>query len=364
MPDAEAADIGGLAQGTCFIDSDGKPCAELPDFARDAAALVPLYKAMLLTRVLDEKAVALQRTGRLGTYASSLGQEAVSIGAASAMRPSDVFLPSFREQGGQVWRGVLPKEILLFWGGDERGSDFQGPRADFPVSIPVASHVPHAVGVALAFQMRREPNIAVCIFGDGATSKGDFYEALNIAGVWKVPAVFIINNNQWAISTPRERQTAAETLAQKAVAVGLHSDRIDGNDVIAVHDAVLRAAARARRGEGPTLIEALTYRIADHTTADDATRYRDAEDVSPRWQLEPVKRLRAYLVARDAWSVEDEEKHLADCRSQVDRAADEFLREAHQPVSSMFDHLLATMPENLKSQRKSADLIWGQGSHG
>jgi 2-oxoisovalerate dehydrogenase E1 component alpha subunit len=295
---------------TRYLAADGTEEEELPEFARDSAALVPLYSAMVLTRIFDEKAVALQRTGRLGTFASSLGQEAVGVGAASAMLPEDVLVPSFREQAAQLWRGVTLKELFLYWGGDERGSNFEGPREDFPVSIPVASHFPHAAGIALAFKLRKEPRVAVCIAGDGATSKGDFYEGINIAAVWNVPAVFIINDNQWAISVPRAKQTAAKTLAQKAIAVGMPGEQVDGNDVIAVHDAVTRALERARTGGGPTLIEALTYRLTDHTTADDAHRYRSDEEVSAHWKEEPVARLRAYLVSQDVWRKQNEEKLL------------------------------------------------------
>ena len=206
-----------------FIDATGDMVDPLPNFAQDRETLVSLYRAMVLTRVFDEKAVALQRTGRLGTYASSLGQEAVGVGVASAMKPEDVLLPSFRDQSAMLWRGVTMTELLLYWGGDERGSDFKGPREDFPVCIPVASQFPHAAGVALAMKLGRQPRVAVAIGGDGSTSKGDFYEALNIAGVWKLPVVFVINNNQWAISVSRNAQTAAETLAQKAVAAASRS---------------------------------------------------------------------------------------------------------------------------------------------
>src|SRR5512139_2419900 len=241
-----------------FLAPSGESIAPLPPFAREPARLVELYRAMVLTRTFDTKAVALQRTGQLGTYASSLGQEAVAVGVAAAMRPSDVLLPSFREHGTQLWRGVSLKELFLYWGGDERGNDFAGPRDDFPNCVPVASHAPHAVGVALAFRLRGEPRAAVCVFGDGATSKGDVAEALNMAGVWKVPAVFVINNNAWAISVRREKQTAAVTLAQKAVAAGIPGEQVDGNDVIAVRAVTERALARARQGLGPALIEALT----------------------------------------------------------------------------------------------------------
>ncbi|HXF86794.1 MAG TPA: thiamine pyrophosphate-dependent enzyme, partial [Xanthobacteraceae bacterium] len=253
---------------TRFLEPSGAAAAPLPEFARDPAALIALYRAMVLTRVFDAKAIALQRTGRLGTYASSLGQEAVAVGLAAAMQPDDVLLPSFREHGAQLWRGVTLQELFLYWGGDERGNDFSGPRADFPNCVPVGSHAPHAVGVGLAFRLRKENKCAVCVFGDGATSKGDVAEALNMAGVWKVPVVFVVNNNGWAISVPVAKQTAAATLAQKAVAAGIPGAQVDGNDVIAVRFAVERALAAARTGAGPSLVEAVTYRLADHTTAD------------------------------------------------------------------------------------------------
>ncbi len=276
------------------IGPDGRSQGALPDFARDPRALIPLYRAMVRTRVFDQKAVALQRTGRLGTYPSSLGQEAVAVGLAAAMRPDDVLVPSFREHGAQLWRGVTMTELLLYWGGDERGSDFAGPRQDFPVCVPVGTHAPHAAGVALAFRLRGEARAAVCVFGDGATSKGDVAEALVFAGVWKLPVVFVVNNNQWAISVPRAAQTAAATLAQKAIAAGIPGEQVDGNDVVAVRAAVGEALDHARAGGGARLIEAVTYRLGDHTTADDASRYRDAAEVSRRWQEEPLLRLREH----------------------------------------------------------------------
>lgn len=319
---------------------------------------------MVLTRTFDEKAVALQRTGRLGTYASSLGQEAVAVGVASAMRPEDVFLPSFREQGAQIWRGVSLKEALLYWGGDERGSAFEAQKEDFPVCVPVGTQFPHAAGVATAFQLRSEKRVAVAVGGDGATSKGDFYEALNIAGVWKLPAVFIINNNQWAISVPRSAQTAAETLAQKAIAAGMPGEQVDGNDAIAVHEAASRAIERARNGGGPGLVEAVSYRLSDHTTADDARRYREDKDVSAHWKEDPVARLRKYLVSKDAWSKSDEEKLIAECAQTVSAAVDEYLSEGVAPVSDMFDYLYAECPPDLERQRDDAATLARESGDG
>jgi pyruvate dehydrogenase E1 component alpha subunit len=336
---------------TRFLDPEGKPTQALPAFAEDPEALIALYRAMVLTRTFDAKAVALQRTGRLGTYASSLGQEAVAVGVGAAMHPEDVLLPSFREQGAQLVRGVDMVELLLFWGGDERGSDFAGPRDDFPVCIPVGTHAPHAAGVALALQLRGELRVAVCVIGDGATSRGDVYEAMNLAGLKRLPVIFVVNNNQWAISVRRRDQTGAETLAQKAVAAGFPGEQVDGNDVIAVRDAVEKAIARARAGEGPTLIEAITYRLGDHTTADDASRYRDDAEVSARWKEEPVARLRHYLTDAGHWTKTDEETLIVDSNAEVEQAAAEYLATPPPPPESMFDHLYADLPAALAGQR-------------
>lgn len=337
-----------------YLDPSGRACGELPPFAEDPEALIPLYKAMVLTRTFDAKAISLQRTGQLGTYPSCQGQEAVAVGVASAMADDDVLLVTYREQGAQLWRGVTLTELFQFWGGDERGSAYSGPRRDFPVCVPIAAHAVHAVGVATAMKLRKEPRVAVCALGDGATSKGDFYEAVNLAGVWRLPVVFVVSNNQWAISMPRRAQTAAETLAQKAIAGGFEGVQVDGNDVIAVREAAAQAIERARADGGPGLIEALTYRLGDHTTADDASRYREKEELSARWAEEPIPRLRAYLGEKGWWSKEDEEGLIAECKAKVEAAAAEYLALAPEPPTAMFDHLFETLPASLAWQRKSA----------
>jgi len=339
---------------TRFLDPKGSAVCPLPDFAQDRAELVALYRAMVLARRFDAKAVALQRTGRLGTFATALGQEAVPVGVASAMRPEDVLLPSFREHGAQLWRGVSPVELFLYWGGDERGSDFAAAREDFPVCVPVGTHAPHAVGVALAFKLRREKRVAVSVFGDGATSKGDVAEALNVAGVWDLPVVFVINNNRWAISVPVARQTAAGTLAQKGIAAGIESEQVDGNDIIAVREVVARALAKARAGGGPHLIEALTYRLGDHTTADDASRYRAGPEVSAHWAEDPITRLRNYLVGANMWGKADEETLLAEISAAIDRAAEAYLATPPQGPETMFDFTYETLPKGLVEQREAA----------
>ncbi len=270
------------------------------------------------------------------------------------MTPDDVLVPSFREHGAQIWRGVTLLELLLYWGGDERGSDFKGPRQDFPISVPVGSHPPHAAGIALAMKLRRQKRAAVSIFGDGATSKGDVAEALNFAGVWTLPAVFVVSNNRWAISVPVARQTAAQTLAQKAIAAGIAGEQVDGNDAVAVRMVVARALEKARGGGGPTLVEALTYRLGDHTTSDDASRYRDDAEVSRHWPEEPVARLRAHLVARGAWTAGDEDALLRDCASEVDAAAAEYLATPAQDPDTMFAFTYEKPPRDLEDQRRAA----------
>src|SRR3989454_10807964 len=338
-----------------YLAPDGTVLRPLPSFASDTGVLLSLYRGMVLTRAFDLKAVSLQRTGRLGTYAVSLGQEAVSVGIASAMRPEDVLLPSYRDNGALLWRGMKMEEILLFWGGDERGNLTSGPIHDFPYCIPVASQAPHAAGVAYAFKYKKESRVAVCLFGDGATSKGDVWEAMNFAGVWRLPVVFVANNNQWAISVPLKLQTASETLAQKAIAAGFPGEQVDGNDIVAMRTAAEEALAAARAGNGPRFIEALTYRLGDHTTADDAARYRPPEEVQARWKEEPITRLRSYLVSRKAWGKSQEEQLAAECQERVEAAVERYLATGPRAPQTMFDHLYAELPAAYAGQRQELE---------
>jgi pyruvate dehydrogenase E1 component alpha subunit len=337
-----------------YLAPDGSVLRDLPDFAGDQDLVVSLYRAMVLARTFDLKAVSLQRTGRLGTYATSLGQEAVTVGIASAMQAEDALFPSYRDNAALLWRGANMEDILVFWGGDERGSR-SGPAQDFPLCIPVGSQAAHAAGGAYAFKYRNQARVAVCIFGDGATSKGDVWEAMNFAGVWKLPVVFVVNNNQWAISVPLKLQTASQTLAQKAIAAGFSGEQADGNDLIAVRAAADAAIAAARAGEGPRLIEAVTYRLGDHTTADDASRYRSTEEVQEHWKEEPIARLRAYLVSRMSWNKAEEEKVTGDCEERVDAAIKRYLAIEPRPPETMFDHLYARLPSAYAGQRKEIE---------
>ena len=236
-----------------YLDADGKLVRDdLPAFARDVKQLVELYKLMLFVRVFDGKAIALQRTGKLGTYASCLGHEAAHVAIGSAMQEDDVFAPMYREYGAQFYRGVKPREVLLYWGGDERGNDFSGPAHDFAWAVPIATQALHAAGAALAFKIRKEPRVAVTVVGDGGSSKADFYGAINVTGAMQLPLVAVIVNNGWAISVPRKAQTGAATLAQKGIAAGLECVQADGNDLIAMRAALDHAIKRARHGHGGT----------------------------------------------------------------------------------------------------------------
>lgn len=288
-----------------ILDEHGNCDEELRPSLRDAE-IKKLYQWMVLARTLDEKAVKLQREGRLGTYASILGQEASQIGSAYALEPSDWMFPSFREPGVSIVRGLPLRMIFQYWSGDERGSHIPPGQNDFPITIPVATHIPIAAGTAWAAKFDGQ-RIAIAVYlGDGATSKGDFHEGLNFAGVFSLPMVFLCQNNHWAISVPLRKQTLAKTLAQKAIAYGFEGIQVDGNDIFAVYLATKEALERARAGNGPTLIECVTYRIGDHTTADDASRYRSQDEVEQWRKKDPIDRLRNYMtqaraVGRALW---------------------------------------------------------------
>lgn len=337
-----------------FLAADGREVAPLPEFARDPAELVRMYRVMTLVRSFDTKSINLQRTGKLGTYASCLGHEATHVGAGAAMRAEDVLVPVYREYGAQFWRGVPMSNVLLYWGGDERGSDFPASRHDYAWCVPIASQTLHAAGVAMAMKVRGEQRCALTFIGDGGTSEGAFYEALNLAGARALPVVFIIVNNGWAISVPIGDQTATATLAQKAIAAGIPGVQVDGNDAIAVRHIVGEALGVARSGGGPTVVEALTYRLSDHTTADDASRYRPAEEVKEAWRLEPLVRLRAHLVNVGAWDSTREEALKAECQREVDAAVEQYLNVSKPTTDAMFDYLYARLPKNLLAQRDLA----------
>jgi len=337
-----------------FLDAEGNLAAGAAPFAADASELLRMYRMMTLARAFDAKAVNLQRTGKLGTYASCLGHEATHVGVGAAMQPEDVLALVYREYGTQLWRGVRMSEILTYWGGDEAGNNFSGPRHDFAWCVPIATQTLHAAGAAMAMKIRGEPRCAVSYIGDGGTSEGAFYEAMNLSGARALPIVFVIVNNRWAISVPIEKQTAAKTLAQKAVAAGIPGVQVDGNDAIAVRHVMSEALIKARGGGGPTVVEALTYRLSDHTTSDDATRYRDADEVNAAWQREPLLRMRKYVTKLGAWNDAQEEALKAECAREVEAAVDQYLSAPRPHTDAMFDNLFEKLPKNIRAQRESA----------
>ena len=338
-----------------YLGPDGALVREdLPDFATDGKTLVELFKQMLFVRAFDAKAVALQRTGKLGTYASCLGHEATHVGIGSSMLVDDVFAPSYREYGAQFMRGVKPREVLMYWGGDERGNDFSGPAHDYAWCVPIGTQNLHAAGAALAFKLRGEPRVAVACVGDGGSSKTDTYAAINAAGAYTLPFVQCIINNQWAISVPRKAQTGAKTLAQKGLAGGLESLQVDGNDIIAVRAAMDHALKRARNGHGGSCIEFVTYRLSDHTTADDARRYRGEEEVKEGWAKEPFLRLRKYLTQLGQWDEQQEKDWIVESNRRADEEVNAYLETKVQSVEAMFDYLYAELPAELAAQRDDA----------
>ncbi len=338
------------------LNEKAELCAELPDFAQDNDCLQQIYRSMVFARLFDKKAIALQRTGKMGTYAPINGQEAISTAIGHAMRPTDVFVPYYRDYAAQFQRGVKPSDILAYWGGDERGSAIpaQPNSKDLPICVPIATQCLHAAGVAFSFQYRKEDHVAVVCIGDGGTSEGDFYEALNVAGVWKLPIVFIINNNQWAISVNIKQQTASQTLAQKAIAAGFQGIVVDGNDILALRQEIGAAIEKARQQQGPTLIEARSYRLSDHTTADDATRYQPQDEVESAKLKEPIARFKRFLEEHHQWDQTQEDALLEECHARLQAEVDEYLQRAPQPVSAIFDYHYATLPDYLIEQRAIA----------
>jgi pyruvate dehydrogenase E1 component alpha subunit len=334
-----------------ILDAQGKVDAKLEP-KLEAAFLLKLYRAMVLGRRFDERLLALQRQGRIGTFAPISGQEASQLGAVAALEDTDWMVPSFRETAAEIWRGRPLESVILAFGGYNEGADID-PGHNMPVSVPVGSQMLHAVGIAWACRYREKDAVALTFFGDGATSEGDFHEAMNFAAVLQAPVVLVCQNNHWAISVPRARQTRAATLAQKAVAYGMPGIQVDGNDVLAVFTAVQEAVARARAGDGPTLVECVTYRMQMHTTADDPKRYRRDEDVEAWRARDPIRRFEKYLQQRkvlDKKKIETvAEEVLAQIQAAVDQA-EESMKSLGDPLE-MFDHAYAEAPPYLEAQR-------------
>ena len=311
---------------------------------------VSLFKKMVFIRLADQRALMLQRQGRFGTYAPCWGQEACQVGSASMLRNEDWIFPAFRELAATLTMGVPLKTFFLYWMGNEMGSRAPEGINVMPVAIPVGTQPLHAVGVAWAAKLKGEKIVTLTYFGDGATSKGDFHEAMNLAGVFKTPTIFFCQNNQFAISVPRKMQTASATIAQKAIAYGFDGIQVDGNDLFAVMAVTKEAVEKARSGGGPTFIEGVTFRFGPHTTADDPTKYRTEEEIEPWKPRDPFVRLRLYLKGKGLWNEEAEERATEEGQKQIDEAVKEAEAAPVPAPEDIFQYVFSEMTPPLKEQ--------------
>lgn len=317
--------------------------------------LKEMYRWMLLARRVDERLLKLQRQGRIGTFPQATGHEAISLGSIVNLKPSDWHVPAYRELAGFLYRGWPLESILIYWMGYEEGAQPPEGVNDLPIAVPVSSQLLHAAGLGMANNLQGDKNVVVTYFGDGGSSEGDCHEAMNFAAVFDAPVVFVCLNNQFAISVPIAKQMKNKTIAQRAIAYGMDGIRVDGNDVLAMYVATKEAVEKARRGEGPTLIEALTYRYTPHTTADDPSRYRN-EDVSKEWAAkEPLIRFEKYLKAKKVLTDAEKQTMEEEIEARINEAitnAEEATK--HPPLSDplvMFDYLYKDMPDYLSQQR-------------
>lgn len=338
-----------------ILDEDGNLDKDLlPDL--DEEFLRKLHRYMLLSRRFDERLLQLQRQGRIGTFAPAMGQEASMIGSVAALEERDWVVPSYREQPVVIWRGIPLSQLLLYVAGFNEGAAIPEDAHDLPITIPIAAHLPLAAGLGYAAKYRDTDEVVIAYFGDGATSEGDFHEAVNVSGVHKLPIVWLCQNNHWAISVPLRLQTESDTFAQKALAYGIPGIQVDGNDIFAVYKATSDAVERARSGEGPTLIECITYRMSMHTTADDPSKYREDEDVEEWEERDPIDRLQDYLIDQGVLSQDDIDEVEEEIEEQIQQAweeAQEQMEELGEQQEVMFDHVYAERHPYLEAQREA-----------
>jgi len=332
------------------LDENGVVCGQLPSLSDDK--ILEMYRWMIITRYFDQRAVNLQRQGRTGTYAPFSGQEAAQIGSFALIEKDDWLFTSYRDLAGLMYYGFPMHQSLFFSMGHPFGGHVPEGMNVLPYQIIIGAQILHAVGTAWASKLKGENRVSVTYFGDGATSQGDFHEALNFASVYKAPVIFFCQNNQWAISVPFQRQMATPTIAQKALAYGMEGIRVDGNDIFAVYNAMKRAVERGRAGEGPTLIEAVTYRLGSHTTADDPTRYRDANELM-EWKdkRDPIIRLKKFLENKGIWN----ESMQKDAEQQAKVLVDEAIAAAESfpkpNPAEVFDYVYSTATPDLVEQK-------------
>lgn len=325
----------------------------------DQSLMLQMYVKMLLVRIFDRKCINLQRQGRLGTYAPFEGQEASQVGSALALSPEEWFFPTYRDHAAAIVHGQDLYRVFLYWMGHIDGTICPDGKRILPPSVPIATHMLHAVGTAWASKLKGEKNCSIAYFGDGATSEGDFHEALNFAGVYKTPTIFFCQNNGYAISVPFEKQSASKTIVQRATAYDIKGVRIDGNDIFAVYLTVKSAVERALRGEGPTLIEAVTFRYGAHTTADDPKKYRNQDAISQEWRekRDPLNRLKKLVINKGIWSEEIEKQWQQQIDEEIESAFEKAVNYPKTNPLEMFNHVYADQPWNIKEQQDELRLF-------
>jgi 2-oxoisovalerate dehydrogenase E1 component alpha subunit len=357
-PLASVSDVGDIDQAHVELEPiqlvapDGTPTAETR-YRRDLPpeTLTWLYESMVVTRELDIEFVNLQRQGELALFASCRGQEAAQIGAAAGLLKTDWLFPQYREIGAFLLRGITPAQMGAVWRGRWHGGLGFTDKCVAPIAIPIGTHGLHAVGAAMAAQRLGENSVTVAFLGDGATSAGDVHEALNFAAVFGAPCVFFVQNNQWAISVPVSRQMAGPSIAHRAIGYGMPGIRVDGNDVLACFAVTAEAATRAREGRGPTLIEAITYRMGPHTTSDDPTRYRPASEVEEWAARDPISRYRTYLQSIGVWSDRLDERVAARSQRLRTELRESVIGAEDFDVGEMFDAVYHDITPDLAAQR-------------
>jgi pyruvate dehydrogenase E1 component alpha subunit len=337
-----------------ILDEEGRLDAGLAKDTLSDDDVTGLYEKMFIAREFDEASFKLQRSGRMGTFPQNKGHEALALGAARALKKGQDYLVDYYRQNAAMFLHGLPMHYaLLHWMGDERGNAVPQNLSMNPICLAIGAQTLHAVGIAWAMKLRKEPRVVLCFFGDGATSTGDFHAAMNFASIQKVPIVFCCVNNQWAISVPAAKQTGARTFAQKALAYDIPTMQVDGNDIFAVYKAHHEAIERARAGEGPQFIEAITYRLGDHTTADDARRYRQPEELQGATARDPIVRTRKYLESKNIWDDAKQQRLEERAKIIVHEAIDAALTIEKPPVNDLFDYTFAELPPELATQKQT-----------
>ena len=336
-----------------ILDPEGKIVNEKLEPKISKEVLIKMYRTMVLGRVADEKALQFQRQGRMLTYAPNIGQEAAQVGPMAALKDQDWLVLAFREFNAMLYKGVTLEQAFLYWYGNERGSRYADEVKVLPINVPIGSQINHAAGVAYASKLKEKDEVAIVFIGDGGTSHGEFHEGMNFAATYDLPMITIIQNNHYAISTPRHKATKAKTLAQKAIAYGIPGIQVDGNDPLAMYLAVETARKRAIKGEGPTLIEAVTYRIGPHTTSDNPKLYREDKEVEEWLKKDPITRFKNYLIDKGYWTEKDDEALHEEHKTNVLNTFKHVEETGDVELEEIFVHTYKDMTPNLKEQMQS-----------